>query len=230
MKRVAWLSNNLFGYELLKEALRLNFSIVAILLSGGKMYDPAPAGAWESLEIPTYPLNSSELADLDLDLVVMCGCRQLLSKEFLSLPKQGIVGFHPTLLPYGRGNAPIINTILQNLSSSGVTLFQVDEGIDTGDIIAQEFFRVEPDDYAQDIYDKVIDAGRRLVPSILSSHRTPQGPGYIFPKITHADNEIKDSDSAEIAYRKVRAFSKPYDGAYIQRQDKRLVIWQAELL
>ena len=54
----------------------------------------------------------SLVATLKPDLIVMAGWRQILSEDFLNLPKEGIVGFHPTLLPVGRGPAPIINSII----------------------------------------------------------------------------------------------------------------------
>ena len=163
----------------------------------------------------------------------MCGWRQIIKKDLLGIPRCGIIGFHPTMLPKGRGPAPIINTILEGSPDSGVTLYYISEGLNDGDIIGQKSFIVDPDDYAIDIYQKVTSAGKYLVrkyfPEIASgtAPRITQNFSEIsyFPKRSMEDNYIHiNSDSMDTIYQKIRAFSKPYNGAYLVEKGKRLII------
>jgi len=143
------------------------------------------------------------------------------------------------MLPFGRGGAPIINSILSGLKSSGVTMFYVDEGKDSGDIIGQEPFYISNNDYAEDVYNKMIDCGRILINKYLplvalgNAPRLPQleDKAEYFPPVSYKDNEIfLDRDDPEMIMRKIRAFSKPYLGAFIRVRDKKIVIWKADLV
>lgn len=243
--KIVWLSANLFGYRLLSEARKVpNVKITVVTLSElakTRMYDGIDRGKWRKLRIPVYEIeNVNESVDLlrklAPDLIIMCGWRQIIGKEVLELPKLGVVGFHPTLLPIGRGPAPIINTILEGIRTSGVTMFYISDSVDSGDIIAQSQFSVEDDDYAWDVYRKAIRAGRELVddnlPPLMSdtAMRMPQDEcrATHFKKRTIADNEILPNDTPLMISRKIRAFSKPYDGAFITLGGKKVVIWREE--
>lgn len=244
--KTIWLSANLLGYELLKEAISLDgMEIGAIITlstdSKTQMYDGVGIAEWRKFGIPVFGISradeSIDLIDkLAPDLIVMCGWRQIVSKEFLGIPPLGVVGFHPTLLPQGRGPAPIINSILEGFTQSGVTMFYVNEGLDSGDIIGQDGFNIEKDDYAHDVYDKIVNSGKNLIrkylPLILENKaprkKQDESRATIFEKRDILDNEIKLSDPLEGIYRKIRAFSKPYLGAYIKEGKKKLIIWKAE--
>ena len=245
---ITWLSANVFGYELLKESVKIKgIHVDAIItLSEGsatRMYDGVARDKWEGFDIPVHQVeninDSVELVkSLKPDIIMMCGWRQIIEKEILYLPGKGMIGFHPTLLPFGRGPAPIINTILEGFKESGVTMLYTDEGVDSGDIIAQEKFSVEEDDYAMDIYNKVVEAGRSLVrkymPLIVEGRapRIPQNEkaATYLPKRSLKDNRIyPEKESIEQIHRKIRAFSEPYKGAYLKIGKDRLVIWKAEM-
>jgi len=248
MVSVAWLSANQFGYELLREAVKINgFDIKVIFTlssdSHTRMFDAVDRSKWHKFGISVHEISDIN-KELDLirsyepDIIVMCGWRQIIKKDLLTLPKKGVIAFHPTLLPSGRGPAPIINTILEGLEKSGVSMYFISEGLDDGDIIGQVAFDVGPDDYASDLYKKIIRSGRRLVRKFFPlfvqdiAPRVPQDnrKATFFPKRTLADNEIHlDYDSVESIYRKIRAFSKPYDGAFIMKDNKKVVIWEAEI-
>jgi len=248
MVQVIWLSANQFGYELLSEAIKIQgFKIRAIFTlssaSSTRMYDSIDTSKWQEFAIPVHEISdiNNELNLISSycpDIIVLCGWRQIIKKDLLNLPKRGIIGFHPTFLPNGRGPAPIINTILEGLVKSGVTMYFLSEGLDDGDIIGQEAFDVGPDDYASDIYGKIISCGKKIVqkyfPMIVldTTQRIPQDNqnATYFPKRTIADNQIDlDCDSVDTIYRKIRAFSHPYNGAFIIRDNKKVIIWKAEI-
>jgi len=246
--KVVWLSANRFGYELLKEALKLDkIEIVAIMTLSDKattkMYDGIDKSRWNEFGIPVYRIeNINEEEDLlrtiSPDVLMMCGWRQIIKNNILKIPKKGMIGFHPTLLPKGRGPAPIINTILKGIKKSGVTMFYVDDSLDGGDIIGQTGFEIKNNDYASDVYEKVIEGGKSLIKEFLimvangSAPRIPQNESeatYLEKRSLKGNEIILEKETPEQIYRKIRALSKPYKGAYIKLGDKKLIIWKADL-
>ena len=246
MKKILWLSANKFGYELLKEAVKIaNIEAIITLKSGSStvMYDGIPNERWKEFGIDIYEIerinNEKDLIKKLLpDIIVMCGWRQIINEEILNLPKDCFVGFHPTLLPKGRGPAPIINSIIEGYKESGLTFFHVSPGLDDGDIIGQEKFMIDKNDYASDVYEKGINAGRNLIrkylPTLIEGTapriKQDESKATIFKKRSLKDNEIDlNNENAEQIYRKIRALSKPYKGAYIKKDEKKIIIWGAEL-
>jgi methionyl-tRNA formyltransferase len=245
---IVWLSANRLGYELLKEATNLkDQDIQAIITLSDKsktvMYDAIEKERWhdfgiEVLEIDNLNEEKNLLNSISPDLVIMCGWRQIINKDILSIPKKGFVGFHPTLLPKGRGSAPIINSILNDIKESGITMFYVTECLDDGDIICQERFNIDESDHAEDVYNKVIKAGRRLIKTylpLITQGKAPRMPqdnskATFFERLRLEDNEIDlEKESIDEIYRKIKALSKPYMGAYIKKNGKKLIIWRAGL-
>ena len=244
--RIVWLSANVMGQELLKEAVKIpGADVVSVitLAEGSKtvMYDGVPTESWDAFGIPVQRIdrvnNEKEvLRSLQPDFVVMCGWRQIVDLDVLTIPSQGFIGFHPTLLPKGRGPAPIINTILEGIRESGITMYYVNEGVDTGDIIGQERFSITDDDRAIDVHDKIIVAAREVIKRHLPQLVAGAAPrisqneedATLFPKRTLADNEILRTDPPETRQRKIRAFNKPYRGAFIMQDGEKVTIWSKE--
>jgi len=234
-----WISANRFGFELLQEAKKIcKIDAIITLKSNSKtkMYDAIEAKQWHATGIPVYEVdNINEEIDvikhIKTDIMIVAGWRQIISKDILDEYK--IVAFHPTLLPFGRGPAPIINTILSRLETSGVTMFYMDEGVDSGDIIGQQQFVVGKDDYAIDVYNNVIITGCLLVKKYLkrveerTSPRRKQRQAHHFSAPT--SNQIFINDDIETMYSKIRAFSYPYDGAYFKKGNLKLIIDTAKL-
>lgn len=247
--RVVWLSANLFGFEMLREAVSLPcLDVVGLVTLSEKsstiMYDGIERVRWYELGVPVYPVervNDSVdlLRKLAPDLIVEAGWRQIICNEILTIPRLGTVGFHPTLLPHGRGSAPIINTILEGLEESGETLFYLSDKVDCGDIIGQSMFKISSSDYASDVYGKVVEAGRVLVRKYLPLLATGKAQRQVqdevrsstFPKRSLKENRIDlATETPLMVLRKVRALGKPYRGAYIQLDGCRLIVWKAELI
>jgi len=247
--RILWLSANKLGYELLLEAQKIkNIDIIGIITlsenSSTKMYDPIDSlKSWYDFGYPVFEIeriNEENLLieGLKPDIIMMCGWRQMVDNKILQLPPKRVIGFHPTLLPYGRGPAPIINSILLGVERSGLTMFYVNDGTDTGDIIGQEEFTILEDDYALDVYNKIIDSGKVLIKKYLpliaigKNSCIPQNEkdAYVFPVRNLNDNKIDlENDNCDMIIKKIRAFSKPYDGAYIIKDNKKIVFWKAEI-
>jgi methionyl-tRNA formyltransferase len=246
---ILWLSANQLGYELLKTALNLDgIKVKAVITlapdAETKMYDGISYSKWEKFGIDLHlikQINEEKalIQKIAPQLIVVCGWRQIIGKDILEIPPKGVIGFHPTLLPYGRGPAPIINTILSGLKESGVTMYYFSAGLDEGDIIGQERFAIARNDHAGEVYKKVIRAGKRLVqkhiPLIAAEKaaRIKQNgkEATYFDPVRLSDNLIDfEKESIETIYKKIRALSHPYKGAFLEKQGKKLIIWNAELI
>ncbi len=245
---VSILSANRFGYEITKAIRELkSIEIDAIITlskkSNTKMYDGIENEKWHNFSIPVYEIKRINkekklIKSLDSELIVMCGWRQKVNKEIIEIPDKGIINFHPTLLPKGRGPAPIINTILNGCDRSGVTLYYLSEGLDDGDIIGQKEFPIKRNDHANDVYEKVIETGKDLIEEylpLIAQNKAPRNPqdeskATYFDKPSLKDNKINlKGESIEEIFRKIKALSKPYEGAYIEKDNKKLILWEAEL-
>jgi len=238
--KIVWLSANLFGFELLKEAMKIKeANIVGIITLDKrakiKMYDGVKENDWHYFKAPVYKLkNINEcfevLKKILPDMIIMCGWRQIIDKKILDIPKKGFIGFHPTLLPKGRGAAPIINSILEGFKKSGVTMYYVNNTLDGGDVIGQKSFKIKDDDYAQDVYKKVVGAGQYLIKMYLPRIISDNAPRVIqreekasyFKKRSLKENRIDLESNPEEIYRKIRALSKPYNGAYLKLGNKKI--------
>ena len=246
--KILFLSSNELGYEVFKQCLEsidADFYVMTLSKeSNVVMYDEIDNELWHNccknvIEIKSIREESSKefIKLLDPDLIIMCGWRQIISKEIFQIPRLGTISFHPTPLPKGRGPSPIINSILEGWKESAVTMFYVDEGTDSGDIIDQSFFKIEEEDYAYDVYKKCIKASRELIKRNISnvlyetSSRHPQDDdnATYLKKLSLLDNKISTDCSPEIAHRKIRAFSYPYLGAFFEIGDKKIIIDKARI-
>ncbi len=112
-------------------------------------------------------VNSSDSIDklkkLSPDCIVVAAYGQILKKEILSLPKYGCINIHASLLPRHRGAAPINWAIIEGDKETGITIMEMDEGLDTGDIISWERIAIEDEDDSQSLHDKLAKLGGRLI-------------------------------------------------------------------
>jgi methionyl-tRNA formyltransferase/LmbE family N-acetylglucosaminyl deacetylase len=167
--------------------------------------------------------HADEIRELAPDLIVVVGFSQVIPAAILDVPPLGVIGFHSAVLPGRRGCAPLIWAIVDGLTETGVTMFYMDEGIDTGDVIAVERFRIEPDDYAADVLRKADDATIRLLEGHLdaildgTAPRTPQpeGQSTYTRRRTPADGEIDWSRPAHELVNLIRALAPPYPVAHM---------------
>ena len=245
--KILWVSANILGVELLREVyseIKNNLTILTLSEdSTTVMYDGVSPDVWDEFDVKVEKIKKiSESAEIiekiSPDIVIMCGWRQKITKELLEIPPHGWVGFHPTMLPEGRGPAPIINTILKGWKESGLTMFYLDEGLDSGDIIGQESFKIDQNDHAGDVYKKIIHSGKNLIRKylpLLIQNRAPrisqiEEDATFFDKPLLRQNMIDlDKDTVETVYNKIKAFSKPYNGAFIRKGKKKIIIWRGHV-
>lgn len=172
-----------------------------------------------------------------IDWLFIIGWSQIANEAILKAPSQGVLGIHPTLLPKGRGRAAIPWAILKQLDCTGVTLFKLDTGVDTGPIIAQQEIPLKPTITATELYAAVDDAHANLirdtVPRLLRGELEPVEQDHSaateWPGRKPEDGEIDLSGSVKDAERLVRAVTRPYPGAYFERDGQRTIVWRAHV-
>jgi len=170
-----------------------------------------------------------------VDLLWVIGLSQLVPDRLIAMATHGAVGFHPTMLPRGRGRAPVAWTIILG-ERAGVTLFILTDRPDAGDIIAQREVPVLPGDYSADLIartnDVLFDVVTELAPKIKSGDipRTPQQHelATYYGKRTPADGLIWWNRKTELIHRLIRAAGKPYPGAFTFLGSRKVTVWRGQ--
>jgi len=169
--------------------------------------------------------------------VLLIGWSGIIGEEILAIPKMGVIGHHPTLLPRHRGNAPIPWTLINGLSRSGVTLFFLEKEIDKGDIAGQKEFQITLEDDAASVYAKATKATIELLPKVLRDleagklARIPQDPQKAsrWGKRKPEDGIIDWNCMAIYLHNWVRGLTHPYPGAFTLHSGRKLFIWKAKI-
>jgi methionyl-tRNA formyltransferase len=189
------------------------------------------------------PEAVADLAAWHPDVIVVAAFGQLLPAAVLDLPPHGCLNVHASLLPRYRGAAPIAAAILHGDAVTGITVMQMDEGLDTGPILAQAEYAIAPDDTTASLTAKLAELGARLLVKTLEGwldgtvHAQPQDDAQATycSQLTKEDGRLDWSQSAAYLDRQVRACD-PWPGAYTTWQGQRLKLlgarplpdWQGE--
>ena len=163
----------------------------------------------------------SELARLEPDVIVVAAYGQILPKAILSLPRLGCLNIHASLLPRHRGASPVQASILEGDSETGITIMQMDEGLDTGDILFKVATPIGADETARDLHDRLAQLAPNALLECLdlfergavAREKQNDSLATYAPKLTHQDGEIAWDEPAEEIERRVRAMA-PWPGAY----------------
>jgi methionyl-tRNA formyltransferase len=173
-------------------------------------------------------IEALQAAEPDLTLVV--GWSQICREPFRAVARLGTLGYHPAPLPRFRGRAVIPWTILMDEEMSGSTLFWLDEGVDSGAIVAQRLFPISPEETARSLYDKhkqelvhlVPEAVARIAAGNLSATPQDHALATICARRTMEDGLVDWHAPAESVLRLVRAVGDPYPGAFTHSGPERL--------
>ena len=175
---------------------------------------------------------------LNPDVIVVSAFGQIIPKALLELPRYGCVNIHASLLPKYRGAAPIQWAVMDGEPISGVTIMQMDEGLDTGDMLAKTEVPLEPDETGGSLFDKLSRAGAELLirtlPALEQGTLTPEkqpleSPTAYARMIRKEDGRIDWNLEAEAIERRIRGLN-PWPSAYTELTGKILKIWRAEVL
>lgn len=183
------------------------------------------------------PATISKLIQLDPDLIITAAYGQILTKAVLTIPKYGCLNIHASLLPLYRGAAPINAAIIDGQTETGITLMQMDEGCDTGDILLQEKIEIDAQATAGSIFTELSELGGKVIVDFLPDffagriYPVSQDEEYVTyaPKMSRQTGKIDWNKSASEIDCLIRG-TQPWPGAYTYYNNQRMKIFSAELV
>lgn len=177
------------------------------------------------------------LRALQADIFVVAAFGQILSKEILDMPRYGCVNIHASLLPKYRGAAPINWAIINGDEETGVTIMQMNEGVDTGDMLTRKVVPIAPKETAETLFDKLAKAGAELIvetlPKLEAGELTPVAQDE--SQATHVKmmgkslGRIDWNKDAAVIERLVRGLNS-WPSAYTYFQGKSVKIWDCDVV
>lgn len=206
-------------------------------------YSPVKVKALE-FNIPVYtPVkireqeNIDQLREINPDIIVVAAFGQILPKEILELPKYGCVNVHASLLPKYRGASPIQKVILDGEKETGVTIMQMAQGLDTGDMLARVKTKILPTDTGESLHDRLAELSGPLLIRTLDAIEAgevkpePQDDKKsCYAGMIHKEDGLLDfTESAAALERMIRAYY-PWPGAYTFVNGQQLNIIKAMIL
>ncbi len=181
------------------------------------------------------PETERAFAALDLDVGIVVAYGLILPASILTAPRHGCLNIHASLLPRWRGAAPIQRAILMGDKETGVTIMQMDEGLDTGPMLLAESVPISADATAESLHDELASLGARLIVEALARLAagtlapTPQPVAGVThaPKLARAEGRLDWTRPAAELARRVRAFA-PWPGAYFDHAGEHIKVLAAE--
>lgn len=167
---------------------------------------------------------------LNADIAVVCAYGLILPQAILEAPKKGCINVHASLLPRWRGAAPIQRAIEAGDTESGVTIMQMDVGLDTGDMLLKGVVPIDSETTGQILHDQLSFQGAELILKVLEDMPTPQkqpetGITYA-EKIQKSEALIDWNQTAQSIKNKIMAFN-PYPAAYFVLNNERIKVFNA---
>lgn len=177
------------------------------------------------------------LRSYEADVFVVAAFGQILSREILDMPRLGCLNIHASLLPRYRGASPIQHAIIDGEERTGITIMQMDAGIDTGDILYQKELPIDRRDTSQSLYDKltvlggqtIVEALKLLEQGMLVPRKQREEESCYVKMITKEMGRIDFSRDALSIERLVRGMI-PWPSAYTLFRGKQMKIWEAVAL
>lgn len=211
----------------------------------GKKLTPSPVKVLaEEHQLPVFQpisLKDSEnqqwIKDQNADLMIVVAYGLILPQAVLDIPRLGCLNVHGSLLPRWRGAAPIQRSIWAGDAETGVTIMQMDAGLDTGDMLYKAICPINPDDTSATLYEKLAVTGPKALihtVDLLSSgqcapEKQDNSLANYAEKLSKEEARINWQDDAVHIERCIRAFN-PWPMSYFMVEEQLIKVWQAEVL
>ena len=175
--------------------------------------------------------------DTGADIAVVAAYGLILPAGVLAAPRLGCINIHASLLPRWRGAAPIQRAILAGDKETGITIMQMDEGLDTGPILCTESLSIGPATTCAELHDRLAVLGGRMVAYALNGLEagvlaaTPQAADGVTyaAKLTREEGRLDWRETARALERRVCAFS-PWPGAWFEHDGTRIKVIEAQVM
>jgi methionyl-tRNA formyltransferase len=229
------------------KALAKEHQVVAVYTQAPK---PAGRGQMETLSpvhnlanqlnIPVFTPKTlrkveaqEEFASIDADVAVVVAYGLILPKEVLTAYKFGCINIHPSLLPFYRGAAPMQRTILAGEKETAMCIMQMDEGVDTGDVLLMEKVPLKPEATYLELSSHMAELGAELLLKVLADIDNIKpvkqvGDGSYASKIQKEEGELNWHEDCDVLIRKVRGLN-PWPGTYFYNNGEKIKVLGAEV-
>lgn len=248
--RVVFVGTPDFAVGTLREIIKAGHEVVAVVTQpdkpkgrGGAMSMSAvkEAALEYNLEV-LQPVKAREedfvnkLRTYDADVFVVVAFGQILTKEILDMPKYGCINVHASLLPRYRGASPIQWAVIDGCEYSGVTTMQMDEGIDTGDILMVEKVKLDEKETGGSLFDRLSDVGAKLLVKTLEAAQNgelkpvkqDESKATCVKMFSKSFGKIDFNKPAQEIERLIRGLN-PWPSAFTYINGKMLKIWDADV-
>ncbi len=181
------------------------------------------------------PEAIEQLKTYEADVFVVAAFGQILSQEILDIAPYGCINVHASLLPKYRGASPIQQVIIEGEKETGITIMQLDAGVDTGDMLYRKKLEIAKTDTFETLHDKLKDLGGEaiveafalLAEGKLVAEKQEESQSSYYSLITKDMGKIDFSKPVEVIDRLIRGMN-PWPSAYTSYHGKQLKIWKAE--
>ena len=244
-----------FAASSLKALISEDYNVVAVYTQpdrpagrGKKLHKSPVKNVAEQHDIPVYqPVNFKDAADqhnlkfLDADLMIVAAYGIILPKVVLDTPKKGCINIHASLLPRWRGAAPIQRAIQAGDLETGITIMQMDVGLDTGNMLWKKQTPILQDDNGGSLHDRLANLGAEAMLETLEQLTSEQPSSQLTNeeqddqlavyahKLSKQDAQIDWSLSAESIALTIRAFN-PWPVAFTVEAGERIRVFEADVI
>lgn len=248
--RIVFMGTPDFAVESLNALVNAGQDVAAVITQpdrpkgrGNKLAFPEVKSRALELNLPVHqPASVKEEAFLELlqsyqpDVIVVVAYGRILPQAVLELPQYGCINVHGSLLPAYRGAAPIQRAVLDGCKESGVTIMQMDSGMDTGDMLLQGSLPITEEDNTGTMFEKLAVLGGKLLVEALEGmqqgtiqpQKQSEAEATYAARILKEDEVIDWSKPAETIFCQIRGLA-PAPGAYTLWNDQRLKIWKSRI-
>ena len=249
--KIVFMGTSLESVSVLSELIKLDIQISAVFTRPAKPFgrgrearNPPIKEYVDKNKIPLYQYDSlinhqiayKRLKDISPDLIIVADFGLIIPSEILKLPPLGCLNIHPSLLPKYRGPSTVSSALLNEKKFTGVTIMVMDEGVDTGPIIAQKKVEFLPQENAKNLTERLFRIGAYLLGDIILVWETgkikaiPQDESNATysKKLSRGDGEINWTNSAIDINKKILAYN-PWPGAFTYWKGNRIKIIDASL-
>lgn len=249
--RILFMGTPDFAVETLETLIHSEHEVIGVVTQpdkpkgrGGKVqFSPVKEAAIEA-GIPVFQPNRvrdgafiEQLRSILPDVIVVVAFGQLLTKEILELPRYGCLNVHASLLPKLRGAAPIQWSVIDGDKESGVTIQQMDEGLDTGDILLVEKYTLDPKETGGSLFDKLAKLGGPMILKVLQMaeegslqpQKQDDAQHTYAKRLSKATGQMDFTKPAKELERLIRGLN-PWPSAFCFLNGKMLKIWEADVI
>ncbi len=240
-----------FAARALEDLQKAGFDIILTLTQpdrpagrGMKMQASPVKILAQQYDIPLLQLETlkssdiqAQLATFKPDVMIVAAYGLLLPEAVLRIPRHGCINIHASLLPRWRGAAPIQRALLEGDTETGISIMQMDQGLDTGAVLLKRSFPIEPYDTTATLHDKLADLGGKCIVEaliLLDQGKlifTPQNEANACyaAKIRKTEAEIDWTRDAAHIDRVIRTFN-PYPGAFTHLHGNTIKLWHTRIV